>query len=323
MSTKLNALVCCMRQEAAHVVSVELQPADNLTRFSEVEAGAHIDLHLGNGLVRSYSLMNPGEDHRYVVAILNDAHSRGGSRFVHEQLRVGNVIEIGAPRNHFRLDENAPHSMLLAGGIGITPLLAMFRKLISLEKSVHLVYCGRSRVGAAFLDEIKEIEEKAPPGTASTQFLFDDEQGVPPDIATLLAGNAGDTHFYCCGPTPMLDAFEAATQRLGYANIHTERFKAAPATVAASASGYTVELRRAKKIFKVPPGMSLLAALQSQGVTPELSCREGLCGTCETRVIAGEVEHRDSVLTATERAANKSMMLCVSSGRCDHLVLDL
>lgn len=322
-TTKLNARVCSMRWEAAHILSVELQPADNLTCFPEAEAGAHIDLQLGNGLIRSYSLINPGENHRYVVAVLNDANSRGGSRFVHEKLRVGDVIEIGSPRNHFRLDENAANSVLLAGGIGVTPLLAMFKRLVLLGKTARFIYCGRSRAGAAFIDEIKKIEEMAPTGSVSTEFIFDDEQGGPPDIASLLTGNSATTHFYCCGPTSMLDSFEAATQRLGYTNVHIERFKVALMEEVTSKSGYTVELRRAKKTFEVAPGMSLLAALQSQGVSPALSCQEGLCGTCETKVIAGEVVHRDSILTAAERAANKSMMVCVSSGRCGHLVLDL
>ena len=136
MVTKtLQALVFQMRHEAPGIVGVELRPVPPAAAVPAVEAGAHIDLHLGNGLVRSYSLVNPGETHRFAVAVLNDRHSRGGSRFVHEQLRVGQTIAIGAPRNHFRLDEAAPRSVLLAGGIGTTPVYAMLRRLADLHQA--------------------------------------------------------------------------------------------------------------------------------------------------------------------------------------------
>jgi ferredoxin-NADP reductase len=322
-SSHLSAQVYNLRYEAHRIISVELRPANGLECFPMAEAGAHIDLHLGNGLVRSYSLTNPGEQHRYLVAVLDDPGSRGGSRFVHEQLRVGQVIGIGAPRNHFRLEEEAPASVLIAGGIGITPLLAMLRRLVALGKPARLVYCGRSRQGAAFLAEIDALARSAVPGRVSVELRFDDEQGCPPDMGTLLAGHAPGTHFYCCGPTPMIDAFEAACKALGCVHAHTERFKAAPAPEPAASAGYTVELRRSGKSFAVAAGVSLLDALQAQGAAPPLSCREGLCGTCETRVLEGEVEHRDAILTEAERKANRSMMVCVSSGRCGRLVLDL
>lgn len=322
-SSNLSARVYNLRYEAHRIISVELRPANGLAGFPVAEAGAHIDLHLGNGLVRSYSLINPGEAHRYLVAVLDDPGSRGGSRFVHEQLRVGQVIEIGAPRNHFRLEESAPGSVLIAGGIGITPLLAMLRRLVALGKPARLVYCGRSRQGAAFLAEIDELARGAVPGQVGVELRFDDEQGGPPDMGALLAGHAADTHFYCCGPTPMIESFEAACAALGYAQVHTERFKAAPVPAPIASAGYTVELRRSGKTFAVAAGASLLDALQAQGAAVPLSCREGLCGTCETRVLAGEVEHRDAILTEAERKTNRSMMVCVSAGRCGLLVLDL
>lgn len=323
MATTQRAIVSCMRREAPNVLSIELRPADESVQFSEVEPGAHIDLHLSRDLIRSYSLVNPGEKERYVVAVLNDAKSRGGSRYVHENLRVGHIIDIGAPRNHFQLYEDAGHSVLLAGGIGITPLLAMFKRLTALKKSVHLIYCGRTRSDAAFLDEIQRIQEAAEVGKSSVTLHFDDEALQAPNLEKLLGGQSSDTHFYCCGPGPMLNAFEAETQKLEYPHAHIERFKAVASDSAALSNAYTVELRRSRKTFDVTAGVPLLDALQSQGVFPELSCREGICGTCETRVISGEVEHRDSILTASERKANKSMMVCVSAGRCGTLVLDL
>ena len=190
-TSTLQALVFQMRHEAPGIVGVELRPVSAAAAFPAVEAGAHIDLHLGNGLVRSYSLVNPGETHRYVVAVLNDRHSRGGSRFVHEQLRVGQTIAIGAPRNHFRLDEAAPRSVLLAGGIGITPVYAMLRRLAALGREAQLVYCARSRAEAAFLAEIEALAD-ASGGRLSLRCHFDDEQGGPPDLDRLLGDHAED-----------------------------------------------------------------------------------------------------------------------------------
>lgn len=321
-TSTLQALVFQMRHEAPGIVSIELRPVPPAAAFPAAEAGAHIDLHLGNGLVRSYSLVNPGETHRYVVAVLNDRRSRGGSRFVHEQLRVGQTIAIGAPRNHFRLDEAAPRSVLLAGGIGITPIYAMLRRLAALGREAQLVYCARSRAEAAFLPEIEALAA-ASGGRLSLRCHFDDEQGGPPDLERLLGGHPAGTHFYCCGPGPMLDAYERACERLGQPNVHLERFAAAPAAAPDTpAGGYTVELRRSGRTVQVAPGVSLLDALIEAGLDPDHSCREGVCGACETRVISGDVDHRDQLLSRQERAANQSMMICVSSCRSGRLVLD-
>lgn len=321
-TTTLQALVFQMRHEASGIISVELRPTTPASAFPVAAAGAHVDLHLGNGLVRSYSLINPGDTHRYVVAVLNDRRSRGGSRFVHEQLRVGQVITLGGPRNHFRLDEDARHSVLLAGGIGITPIYAMLQRLAALGREAHLVYCARSRSEAAFLAEIEAIAS-ASDTRLSLRCHFDGEQGGPPDLERLLAGHPPDAHFYCCGPGPMLDAYERACERLGQHNVHLERFAATTtAPPATPASGYTVELRRSGRTVQVPPGISLLDALIEAGLNPDHSCREGVCGACETRVISGDVDHRDQLLSKQERAANKSMMICVSSCRSGCLVLD-
>lgn len=320
-SSTLQALVFNLRHEATGIVSVELRPVAPATAFPVVEAGAHIDLHLGNGLVRSYSLTNPGESHRYVVAVLNDRNSRGGSRHVHEQLRVDQLVTIGAPRNHFRLDEAARRSVLLAGGIGITPVYAMLQRLAALQRPAHLIYCARNRTEAAFVAEIQSLV--AAGGTAlSVQFHFDDEQGAPPDLVQLLGGQAKDTHFYCCGPGPMLDAYEGACAQLGQANVHLERFAAAVQPAAPATEGYCVELRKSGLTVQVAPGVALLDALLDAGLNPEFSCREGVCGACETRVISGDVDHRDHLLTRQEHAANKTMMICVSGCRSGSLVLD-
>lgn len=312
-----------MRYEAEGVISVELRPAEGGSPFPSFKAGAHIDLHLPNGMVRSYSLLNPATDkQRYVVAILNDRNSRGGSRYVHEELRVGMTVPISVPRNNFALYEDAVHSVLLAGGIGVTPLLSMFDRLLALNKRVDVIYCARSRREAAFADEITAIAKAA---DIRVSWHFDEERGAPPNLKQLLTGRPTDTHLYCCGPGPMLDAFEEACEELGYANSHVERFAAVrPQSKAAFIDeGYSVKLQRSGKMLQVPAGSSLLDALLDAGLTHTHSCREGVCGACETKVLAGEVDHQDSILTKAERAGNKTMMVCVSGCKRGPLVLDI
>lgn len=314
-SPLISVRVQAMRFEAAGIVSVELvSPAgDELPAFA---AGAHIDLHLPNGVVRSYSLSNPPtERYRYVVGVLNDRNSRGGSRYVHEQLRVGSIIDISAPRNNFPLDELAPHTVLIAGGIGITPIFCMRNHLRSLGKSVELLYCARSRMEAAFCDTLLADE--------GVQTHFDQDKGAPPDLRAYLAGKSADAHFYCCGPTLMLNAFESICAELGLSNVHIERFAAAEQVEAVQGSDYVAYLARTKKSVTVPAGKSLLDALLEAGMDVDHSCREGVCGACETKVLEGVPEHRDGVLTKTERESCKTMMVCVSGCKGQRLVLDL
>lgn len=316
-SAPLTARVQTLRHEAEGIISVELRPFGD-TVFPMFEAGSHIDLHLANGLVRSYSLLNsPDDKGRYVVGILRDRNSRGGSEYVHSQLRVGMQLSISTPRNNFELDLTASHSVLVAGGIGITPIYCMFRHLLARGKSAELIYCARSRQEAALVDELGGLKAKV-------IYHFNDEKGVPPDLATYLAGQPGDTHFYCCGPTPMLDAFEGTCQSLGYPNAHIERFSAAQSPPSEEArSSYSVELKKSGKTLQVRPDLSLLDVLLEAGCDIDYSCREGVCGSCETRVMEGDIDHRDGVLTKAERAANRSMMVCVSGCKSQRLVLDL
>lgn len=315
----LQAFVKQVRHEADGVVSVELRPADG-GEFPPFDAGAHIDLHLPNGLIRNYSLVNPaGERGRYVIGVLRDRASRGGSRYVHETLRVGQRLPISPPRNNFPLHEDAPSSVLIAGGIGITPILCMARRLQALGRPFELVLFARSRASAAFLDEVHAL------GVPLT-LHFDDEQGGPPDLPGLLArceAGAG-AHYYACGPAVMLDAFEKACADLGYTHAHIERF--APVEVKASADAlgeYRVELARSGKVIAITPQKSLLQTLLDEGVDVPYSCSEGVCGTCETKVLEGQPDHRDSVLSAKEREGNRCMMVCVSGSRSERLVLDL
>ena len=317
-SSSLQVFVHTLRYEAEGVISVELRDPDHKD-LPAFEAGAHIDLHLPNGMVRSYSLLNDCSDrHRYVLGVLRDAKSRGGSKAVHEQLRVGMRVDISRPRNNFALHENAAYTVLLAGGIGVTPILCMARRLKSIGKSFEVLYFARSRRHAAFLDEMEGV-------TSRLHLHFDDEQGGPPDLKGLLAArNTANTSYYACGPTGLLNAFESHCQSLGYANAHIERF--AGLNVAASSEAkqrYAVELKRSGKVIEIAPDMSLLAALRAANANVQTSCEEGICGSCETRVLQGIPDHRDSVLSPAEQAGNLMMMVCVSGSRSERLVLDL
>ncbi|MFM9922567.1 PDR/VanB family oxidoreductase [Variovorax sp. H27-G14] len=320
-SPTLNALVHTMRYEADGIVSVEFRPATPGVDFPAFEAGSHIDLHLPNGLVRSYSLCNPASDRqRYVVGVLNDRKSRGGSRYVHQQLRVGMTLPISAPRNNFKLVEAAQRSVLVAGGIGVTPIWCMLQRLVAIGQPVEILYCARTRKEAAFCEAIEALASEK---QVQLTWHFDDEQGAPPRLAELLQGKGAGSHYYCCGPTPMLDAFEKSCEQLGYANVHIERFAAVHVEAPAATQSCVVECVKSGKSVEVPAGKSILDSLIDAGLNPDHSCKEGVCGACETSVLEGEIDHHDGILTKIERASNKTMMICVSRCKGARLVLDI
>ena len=315
----LTMLVKSVTWEAQGIVSFDLRPTDTgvLPPFT---AGAHIDVHLPNGLVRSYSLMNPQEErHRYQVAVNRDAASRGGSSCLHETVRVGQTLTIGLPRNNFPLAEDAAHSVLIAGGIGITPLWCMVQRLAALKQRWTLYYCTRSRAHAAFLPEVLALAARSG-GTVVTH--FDQEAGGKLlDLAQVVAKAGPQAHLYCCGPLPMLAAFEAATAGHPPRQVHVEYFAAreAPATQ----GGFTVVLARSGRELQVPEGRSILDVLLDADVDVLYSCTEGVCGACETRVLEGTPDHRDLVLSKDEQAAGRTMMICCSGSKSPRLVLDL
>jgi vanillate O-demethylase ferredoxin subunit len=283
-------------------------------------AGAHIDLHLPQGLGRSYSLVNPQDErHRYVIAVQRDQASRGGSRHIHDTVRAGDIIAIEEPRNNFALAEDAAHSLLIAGGIGITPLWCMVQRLAKLGRSWELHYAARRRAIAAFIEPIRALGERHPERVHVT---FDHEPGAAMiDLAALVQAAPADAHLYCCGPAAMLEAFEQAVAGRPEARVHVEYFTAreAPATE----GGFTIVLARSGRSIPVPAGSTIIDALFAAGIEPVHSCLEGVCGTCETAVISGEPLHRDLVLTDAERAAGKTMMICCSGSKSATLVLDL
>ncbi|WP_426536413.1 PDR/VanB family oxidoreductase [Bradyrhizobium sp. McL0615] len=305
--------------EAESINSYELVSPDggDLAPFT---AGSHIDMHLQNGMIRSYSLVNDqSERHRYVIAVNRDASGRGGSCFVHNAIRAGDLIDVSAPRNNFALHEEAECSVLIAGGIGITPLMSMIRRLEALERPWKLSYAARTRRAAAFLGDLDAIR---PDVHRNLHLDFDDERaGRTFDLATIVANAPAHAHLYCCGPVPMLEAFETATAGRPAGHAHVEYFQAKRAP--ALEGGFEVRLARSNRTIVVEPGKSILDAALDAGISANYSCAEGVCGTCETRVIDGIPDHRDLFLSSEEQAANKTIMICCSGSKSGTLVLDL
>jgi ferredoxin-NADP reductase len=279
------------------------------------EPGAHIGIILPNGVERQYSLIRSGSPlNEYVVGVKRDAGSRGGSLFMHDQLRVGTLLRLLPPRNNFPLREDADRVVLIAGGIGITPIYCMIQRLVALGRPWELYYSSRSRRDAAFHDELRKFP--------AAHFHFDDEEGGKfLQVAAIVEGLPRNADLYCCGPAPMLAAFEAATAAWPPAQIHVEYFT--PKFAAAQEGGFVVELARSKRELTIPPGKSILHCIQEAGIQVPHSCEEGVCGACETRVISGIPDHRDTILTESERAENATMMICCGGSKSPRLVLDI
>jgi vanillate O-demethylase ferredoxin subunit len=283
-------------------------------------AGGHVDLHLPGGLVRQYSLVNDaGERGRYVLAVKREAAGRGGSRALFDDVRVGDVLEASAPRNTFPLIEGAPSTVLVAGGIGVTPIVCMAARLRTIGAAHAVHYAVRARDELAF-----EI-----PGA---RVHVDAEAGSVLDVASIVAAAPGTSHLYCCGPPPMLAAFEAACRAWPgpAANVHIESFAPAPSAGEGGGDGadaagpeFVVELTRSGRRVDVPAGVSILDALRAAGVDVPSSCEQGICGTCETAVIAGRPDHRDRLLSDREKAGGATMLICCSRSLDPVLALDL
>ena len=283
-------------------------------------AGAHLDVLLPNGLVRQYSLCSDPATKTWRIAVLREPAGRGGSAYVHDELRPGTKIQVRGPKNNFALDPAGKY-VFLAGGIGITPILPMVRAAAAAGADWRLVYLGRSRTSMAFLGELATYGD-------AVHVHADDESGIYP-LAGLLEDPAGDFEVYACGPGPLLNVIQKlADEWENPARLHLERFAADPrlaAEVHAPQVGdhaFIVETNGGKEV-EVPAGTSILEALERAGMAPLNSCREGICGTCETTVLSGKVDHRDSLLSEDERAAGDTMMICVSRCRGTRLVLDL
>lgn len=306
-------------REAEGICSYELVRADG-TALPPFAAGAHIDVHLPNGLVRQYSLCNaPGETHRYVIAVLRDAASRGGSEAMHDDVDAGSVLTIGAPKNHFPLVD-AERTLLLAGGIGVTPILAMAETLADSDAAFEMHYCARAPERAAFAERLGAARF-----AARVRMHYDSgAQDQRLDLAALLAAPASGTHLYVCGPQGFIDHVLDSARARGWAaaQLHVEYFGAAAADTGDDRP-FDVQLASSGKVVTIPAGRTVLKVLAEQGVNIPYSCEEGVCGTCLTRVLAGEPDHRDLYLTDEERAANDQFAPCCSRARTPLLVLDL
>lgn len=286
------------------------------------EPGAHIDMHLGNGLMRSYSLSNSDDGRSaYRLTIARDANSKGGSAYLHQSVRPGDIVEISAPRNNFPLNETADLSIFIAGGIGVTPFLPMAARLNLIGKPWRLHYCVRTRDRAGLL---AEVEALAAGGRGELVPNFDEEPGgVMLDLGAVARGLGDRDHVYCCGPVGMLDAFRKACgdQGVGEDRVHFEYFSSANAS--ATGGGYDLVLAKSGRTVRVQEGQTPLKALLAAGIDMSYSCEDGVCGACETRVIDGIPDHRDMILTDREKQENRSMMVCCSGSKTPTLTLDL
>ncbi|WP_205529043.1 PDR/VanB family oxidoreductase [Microbacterium halotolerans] len=306
---EFTALVRSMTLEADDVLSVELEAVGGAARAWE--AGAHIDLVLPDAPVRQYSLSGELGSDRYRIAVLREGHSRGGSKGVHERLRPGDVVTVRGPRNHFTL-EPAEEYLFLAGGIGITPILPMLRAASDSGVLWHLVYLGSERRRMAFLDEIEQIEG----GTVS---VLPGDEGVRANLPEIVSAHPGAS-VYACGPERMLTELrELLPEESG--RLRVEYF-AAPEVEYEPGGAFTIRLARSGAELPVEPDQSVLEVMRAAGADVLTDCEEGICGSCETRVLEGDVEHRDFVLTAQERSRMDCMMVCVSRAACPLLVLD-
>lgn len=301
------------RQDRAEgVVALGLESLD--TALPSWAPGAHIDFAADGGQERQYSLCgDPGDPDRWRIAVLDVADGRGGSRWIHENVRAGDEVTVTGPRNHFAF-EDAPSYQFVAGGIGITPILPMIRAAEQAGAEWRLAYGGRTRSSMAFLDELEVYGDRV-------VVLPQDEVGLL-DLPAILGDPVPGRAVYACGPEPLLAALEDAMASRDGERLHLERFSP-KGPVDASGDAFEVEVASTGARVTVGEGVSIIDALADAGVDVDFSCREGTCGTCETGVLGGVPEHRDSILTSDERKANDCMMICVGRCRSGPLVLDL
>lgn len=316
---ELNVVVCSRKQEAHGICSFELQmPAGG--ELPPYTAGAHIDVHVKPGLVRQYSLCgDPAERRRWRIAVLHEPASRGGSAGMHEQVQAGSALRVSAPRNHFALVP-AAHSLLVAGGIGVTPILAMAHALHREGKNFDMHCCNRSVARTAFRDEIGQ----AAFGARVNFHVDDGEPAQEFDAEQVLVRQRPGTHLYICGPSGFMDHELGTARRLGWAEerLHREYF-AGQAAPSSADTGFELRLARSGRTLAVPGDKTVLDVMLRGGVEVPFSCESGVCGTCMTRVVEGIPDHRDSYFTDAERAACDRFTPCCSRSRTPVLVVDL
>ncbi len=316
----LQVRVAAKTQEARDICTFDLVTV-NGAALPAFTAGSHIDVHVPGGMTRQYSLCNaPHETHRYQIGVLRDPASRGGSQAMHDAVNVGSELSISAPKNHFALAGNATRSVLLAGGIGVTPLLCMAEKLASENAPFEMHYCSRSEERTAFVTRVRNASFQS-----QVQFHFDDGDAAQKlDITALLAKPQAGHHVYVCGPKGFMDAVLGAARTAGWPEdqLHSEFFAAEVKSLETDGS-FEVELQGSGQIVVVPKDRTVVQALIDAGVEVQTACEQGVCGTCLTRVVSGTPDHRDQYLTADEQAANDQFLPCCSRSLSTRLVIAL
>jgi vanillate O-demethylase ferredoxin subunit len=285
-------------------------------------AGAHVDIEVEPGLVRQYSLCNdPRRRDAYQLAVMRESASRGGSTRLIDKVEVGDTLKVSEPRNHFALEPSARRTVLIAGGIGITPILCMAERLAHAGEPFELHYAARSSARAAFVERIRA-------STFADKVSFHFSEGPDAtrlDLDAVLADPVPGAHLYVCGPGRMIEAALASAKARGWpgSRVHREFFAPLDADGQAEAAAFQIRLASSGQVLDVPPGKSITDVLSANGVEIATSCEQGVCGTCLTRVLEGEIEHRDVYLTEAEQALNDQMTPCCSRARSALLVLDL
>ena len=314
----LQLQVRAIRYQAEGIHAFDLMPMDGAL-LPEVEAGAHVDVQLPGGHVRSYSLAGDPRDRLcWTLGVLREANGRGGSRSLHDQVRVGDVLELGEPRNAFKLVPGAAHVILVAGGIGVTPLKAMAHSLVAWGSSFEMHYCARSTRNLAFLDELKAL---VPEGHLHLHLDGGDPaRGL--NLTALLTEHGSGQHVYYCGPGGFMKACADATAHWPEGTVHCEHFKAPePKAGGTLAGSFEVKLARSGVSVQVPPDQTIVRAIELAGHRVPTSCLSGLCGSCKVPYLEGEVDHQDYILSDEERRS--CLTVCVSRAKSATLVLDL
>jgi vanillate O-demethylase ferredoxin subunit len=313
----MTVRVAAKTREAQDIFSFELVDAHGMP-LPSFSAGSHIDVEIPGGITRQYSLCNPpSESHRYLIAVLHDEKSRGGSRGMHDLVNVGDQLTISAPKNHFALVHEAKSSLLFAGGIGVTPILCMAERLAAIDAPLKMHYCTRSSERTAFAERIRSSSF-----CDQVEFHCDSDQKI--NLANVLASHNDGTHLYVCGPKGFMDAVLTAARAAGWTEdrIHYEFF-AAEISASDDDRSFQVKVASTGAVVTVPVEKTVVEALAEIGIEIQTSCEQGICGTCVTRILQGEPDHKDSYLSKDEQAANDQFTPCCSRSRSACLVLDL
>ena len=278
------------------------------------EPGAHIDVYLPNGLVRQYSLCGKNSDQFYTIAVKRDEASRGGSISLHTQVKVEDFLAISTPRNHFPLLNSEKKIVFIAGGIGITPIYSMIQLLQTQNRDWELHYCARAPEKAAFYNELIQLD------ATKVKTYFSEKPIL--DLESLFSSFEDGFNIYCCGPAGLMNAVEKISEKYTLQKLHFEWFSA-PTNQIYENHPFEIELKKSHVVLSVPNDKSILAVLRENGFSPLSNCEQGLCGSCETALLEGVADHRDSLLSDEEKDANKTIMICVSRAKSNRLVIDI